>query len=393
MNSKFLVNTKTLKMIDYSERIKKIKEYYFSSKLREVKALVMSGKDIINLGIGSPDLSPPESVIDTLHNALLHKGAHKYQSYNGIDKYREAISNFYKFHYDLDLDPDSEILPLIGSKEGIFHISMSFLSESDKVLIPNPGYPTYSSITNLIGNEIVYYDLNEDNGWLPDLESLSKLDLSKTKIMWVNYPHMPTGKCASMSYLTQLVDFAKSNNILLVNDNPYSFILNNNPLSIMKVKGANEVCIELNSLSKSFNMAGWRLGFAIAKPDFISNILKVKSNIDSGMFYPLQIGAISALSESREWFDNLNKEYSERRELVWKLADKLDCKYSKDSAGMFVWAKINSEKSSVNFVDELLERKKIFIAPGSIFGSNGEGYVRISLCSPKEIIRKALERI
>ena len=287
------MNTKTLKMIEFSKRIEGLSEYYFSSKLREVKSLVDSGEDIINLGIGSPDLSPPTPVIKKLKDSLNVAGAHKYQSYIGVEKFRKEISNFYKLHYNCDLNYQSEILPLIGSKEGIFHISMSFLSEDDKVLIPNPGYPTYSSITKLIGNEIIYYDLNEKNNWLPDLEQLTKLDLSSVKIMWINYPHMPTGAVASHEYFSEIINFAKSNNILIVNDNPYSFILNDNPLSIMNVNGARDICIELNSLSKSFNMAGWRLGFAVANPEYISNILKVKSNVDSGMFFPLQMGAVS----------------------------------------------------------------------------------------------------
>ena len=380
-------------MIKNSNRIERVTEYYFSSKLREVKSMIDSGKDIINLGIGSPDLLPPNSVIENLKVALDNKDAHRYQSYNGIDKFRKEISNFYKFHYNVDINPESEILPLIGSKEGIFHISMSFLSKYDKVLIPNPGYPTYSAVTNLLGNEIVHYDLVEKNSWLPDLNQLKNLDLSNIKIMWINYPHMPTGSCAPLTYLTKLVDFARTNDILLVNDNPYSFILNDNPLSIMNVEGAKEVCIELNSLSKSFNMAGWRLGFVIAKSDFILNILKIKSNIDSGMFFPLQVGAISALSQSDEWFINLNKEYSQRRKLVWELADKLECNYSKNSSGMFVWAKYNSSKKSKEYVDYLLYEKQIFVAPGSIFGSNGEGYIRLSLCNKQDIIKKAINRL
>ncbi len=380
-------------MIKYSNRIERVTEYYFSSKLREVKSMIDSGKDIINLGIGSPDLLPPNSVIENLKGALDNKNAHRYQSYNGIDIFRKEISNFYKFHYNVGVNPESEILPLIGSKEGIFHISMSFLSKYDKVLIPNPGYPTYSAVTNLLGNEIVHYDLVEKNYWLPDLNQLENLDLSNIKIMWINYPHMPTGSCAPLTYLTKLVDFARSNDILLVNDNPYSFILNDNPLSIMNVEGAKEVCIELSSLSKSFNMAGWRLGFAIAKSDFILNILKIKSNIDSGMFFPLQVGAISALSQSDEWFIKLNKEYSQRRKLVWELADKLECNYSKNSSGMFVWAKYNSSKKSKEYVDYLLYEKQIFVAPGSIFGSNGEGYIRLSLCNKQDIIKKAINRL
>ena len=379
-------------MIKFAERISSINEYYFSSKLREVKTLIDSGKEIINLGIGSPDLMPPISAIENLKSGLSVKNAHKYQSYNGIDRIRLEISRFYKFHYGVDLNYKTDILPLIGSKEGIFHISMAFLSKNDKVLIPNPGYPAYSSITKLIGNSVVYYNLSEKNNWLPDIDELNKHNLSEVKLMWINYPHMPSGSLASISYLKKLVDFAASNNILLVNDNPYSFILNKKPISIMNVEGAMECCIELNSLSKSFNMAGWRIGFAVGNKEYISNILKVKSNIDSGMFLPLQLGAVSALSESKEWFKSLNKEYQKRRELVWILADKLNCKFSKNTAGMFVWAKISSTNNSKKFVDKLLNEKNIFVAPGVIFGSNGEGYIRISLCNTIENIKKAIKK-
>ena len=380
-------------MIKFAERISGINEYYFSSKLREVKTLIDSGKEIINLGIGSPDLMPPISAIENLKSGLSVKNAHKYQSYNGIDRIRLETSRFYKSHYGVDLNYKTDILPLIGSKEGIFHISMAFLSKSDKVLIPNPGYPAYSSITKLIGNSVVYYNLSEKNNWLPEIDELKKHNLSEVKLMWINYPHMPSGSLASISYLKKLVDFAASNNILLVNDNPYSFILNKKPISIMNVEGAMEYCIELNSLSKSFNMAGWRIGFAVGNKEYISNILKVKSNIDSGMFLPLQLGAVSALSESKEWFKLLNKEYQKRRELVWILADKLNCKFSKNTAGMFVWAKISSTNNSKKFVDKLLNEKDIFVAPGVIFGSNGEGYIRISLCNTIENIKKAIKKL
>ena len=379
-------------MIKFAERISSINEYYFSSKLREVKTLIDSGKEIINLGIGSPDLMPPISAIENLKSGLSVKNAHKYQSYNGIDRIRLETSRFYKSHYGVDLNYKTDILPLIGSKEGIFHISMAFLSKSDKVLIPNPGYPAYSSITKLIGNSVVYYNLSEKNNWLPEIDELKKHNLSEVKLMWINYPHMPSGSLASISYLKKLVDFAASNNILLVNDNPYSFILNKKPISIMNVEGAMEYCIELNSLSKSFNMAGWRIGFAVGNKEYISNILKVKSNSDSGMFLPLQLGAVSALSESKEWFKSLNKEYQKRRELVWILADKLNCKFSKNTAGMFVWAKISSTNNSKKFVDKLLNEKDIFVAPGVIFGSNGEGYIRISLCNTIENIKKAIKK-
>ena len=380
-------------MIKPSNRLNRISEYYFSKKLREVRELIDQGKDVINLGIGSPDLKPPKLSIKNLINALDDKNAHKYQSYNGIKIFREEISGFYKSHFDVNLNPENEILPLMGSKEGIFHISMSFLDKNDKVLIPNPGYPTYSAIANLLGNDIIYYNLTEENNWLPNLDELSKLDLSNVKIMWINYPHMPTGANASISFFEELIGFAKTNNILLINDNPYSFILNDDPISLLNIKGAKETCIELNSLSKSFNMAGWRIGFAISNKSFISNLLKVKSNMDSGMFYPLQVGAISALNQSNDWLLSLNNIYTLRRKLVWKLADKLGCSYSKNSSGLFVWAKINQNINSIDFINNLLEKHQIFVTPGSIFGSKGEGYIRLSLCSNEQEIIKAIERL
>tara|TARA_B100001175_G_scaffold41015_1_gene30363 strand:- start:2363 stop:3505 length:1143 start_codon:yes stop_codon:yes gene_type:complete len=380
-------------MIKPSNRLNRISEYYFSKKLREVRELIDQGKDVINLGIGSPDLKPPKLSIKNLIYALDEKNAHKYQSYNGIKSFREEISGFYKSYFDVNLNPENEILPLMGSKEGIFHVSMSFLDKNDKVLVPNPGYPTYSAIANLLGNDIIYYNLREKNNWLPNLDELSKLDLSNVKIMWINYPHMPTGANASISFFEELISFAKTNNILLINDNPYSFILNDDPISLLNIKGAKETCIELNSLSKSFNMAGWRIGFAISNKSFISNLLKVKSNMDSGMFYPLQVGAISALNQSNDWLLSLNNIYTLRRKLVWKLADKLGCSYSKNSSGLFVWAKINQNINSIDFINNLLEKHQIFVTPGSIFGSNGEGYIRLSLCSNEQEIIKAIERL
>ncbi len=380
-------------MIKPSNRLNRISEYYFSTKLREVRELIDQGKDVINLGIGSPDLKPPKLSIKNLIYALDEKNAHKYQSYNGIKSFREEISGFYKSYFDVNLNPENEILPLMGSKEGIFHVSMSFLDKNDKVLVPNPGYPTYSAIANLLGNDIIYYNLREKNNWLPNLDELSKLDLSNVKIMWINYPHMPTGANASISFFEELISFAKTNNILLINDNPYSFILNDDPISLLNIKGAKETCIELNSLSKSFNMAGWRIGFAISNKSFISNLLKVKSNMDSGMFYPLQVGAISALNQSNDWLLSLNNIYTSRRKLVWKLADKLGCSYSKNSSGLFVWAKINQNINSIDFINNLLEKHQIFVTPGSIFGSKGEGYIRLSLCSNEQEIIKAIERL
>ena len=380
-------------MIDNSKRLEYISEYYFSMKLREVKALIDEGKDIVNLGIGSPDLLPPENSIKTVIKSLNQKNAHKYQGYSGIYQLRAKISTFYKKYYKVDLHPDQNILPLIGSKEGIFHISMSFLNDGDSVLIPNPGYPTYSSITKLMGNKIIQYDLTEKNNWEPDFSKLKQLDLSKIKIMWINYPNMPTGQTASLKLFEKIIQFGKENNILIVNDNPYSFILNDNPLSIMSISGAMENCIELNSMSKIYNMAGWRVGVVIGNPNFIRNILKVKSNIDSGMFYPVQMGAAHALSQNNDWFEKLNIKYKERRELVWELASKLGCTFSKDNVGMFIWAKINKSIPSKEFVDNLLRKSGIFVAPGIIFGTNGEGYIRISLCNSTANIKKAISRL
>jgi aspartate/methionine/tyrosine aminotransferase len=380
-------------MINNSKRLEHISEYYFSKKLREVKALIDKGKDVVNLGIGSPDLLPPENSIKTLIKSLNQKNAHKYQGYSGIYQLREKISSFYKKYYNVDLHPDQNILPLIGSKEGIFHISMSFLNDDDSVLIPNPGYPSYSSITKLMGNKIINYDLIEANNWEPDFNKLNQLDLSKVKIMWVNYPNMPTGRSASINLFKKIVQFGKENNILIVNDNPYSFILNDNPLSIMSISGAMENCIELNSMSKIYNMAGWRVGFVVANHNFIKNILKVKSNIDSGMFYPVQMGAANALSQNNDWFEKLNMKYKERRELVWELTSKLDCTFCKENVGMFVWGKINKSISSKEFVDNLLQKFGIFVAPGIIFGTNGEGYIRISLCNSTANIKKAISRL
>mgnify|MGYP001328058789 FL=1 len=380
-------------MINNSKRLEHISEYYFSKKLREVKALIDKGKDVVNLGIGSPDLLPPENSIKTLIKSLNQKNAHKYQGYSGIYQLREKISSFYKKYYNVDLHPDQNILPLIGSKEGIFHISMSFLNDDDSVLIPNPGYPSYSSITKLMGNKIINYDLIEANNWEPDFNKLKQLDLSKVKIMWVNYPNMPTGRSASINLFKKIVQFGKENNILIVNDNPYSFILNDSPLSIMSISGAMENCIELNSMSKIYNMAGWRVGFVVANHNFIKNILKVKSNIDSGMFYPVQMGAANALSQNNDWFEKLNMKYKERRELVWELTSKLDCTFCKENVGMFVWGKINKSISSKEFVDNLLQKFGIFVAPGIIFGTNGEGYIRISLCNSTANIKKAISRL
>ncbi len=380
-------------MIDVANRLHSVEEYYFSKKLREVAVLIASGKPIINLGIGSPDLQPPHKVITALTEGLTNANAHKYQSYQGLPELREAIVSFYKEHYQVNLSPSTEVLPLMGSKEGIMHISMAFLNAGDEVLIPNPGYPTYQSVTKLLEAKPVFYDLNEGGNWLPDLDALEKQDLSKVKLMWINYPHMPTGASASHAFFNALVQFGKRHNILIVNDNPYSFILNNSPRSILSAHGAKDVCLELNSLSKTFNMAGWRVGMVLGNNEHINAILKVKSNMDSGMFYGIQKGAVEALKCSKLWYLSLNSVYEQRRELVWKLADALNCTYDKKATGLFVWAKLPPFLKSEEFIDAVLKNNHIFITPGTIFGSNGEGYIRFSLCASAEDLEEAIARI
>lgn len=381
-------------MIKTAERLKSVQEYYFSKKLREVRGLLAQGKPIINMGIGSPDLAPSTEVIRSVQNAILEEGAHQYQSYQGLPELRNAIATFYQDRFGVISDPYHEILPLMGSKEGIMHISMAFLNKGDQVLVPDPGYPTYTSVTKLVEAEPVYYNLTEGNGWFPNLDILESQDLSKVKLMWVSYPHMPTGATASRKQFSKLIAFAKRNNILLVNDNPYSFVLNPKPVSILGIDGAKEVCLELNSLSKTFNMAGWRVGFVLGNTAYIEAILKVKSNMDSGMFYGIQKGAIAALESTDEWYSNLNEVYKERRDLIYKLAKKLGCSYDENAVGMFVWAKLPMGiDSSEEYIDNILRDKDIFITPGTIFGNNGEGYIRFSLCVTKDKIQEAIDRL
>ena len=380
-------------MIAKAKRFEQVKEYYFSTKLREVAGLINEGKPIINIAIGNPDLAPSEDVLSAIKNSLSHIKAHGYQSYQGLPLLRDAISNFYQKNYNVRLNPTNEVLPLMGSKEGIMHISMAFLNEGDKVLIPNPGYPTYTSVTNLLRAEPIFYDLVEENNWEPDFEALAKTDLSNVKIMWVNYPHMPTGAPASKELYKKFIAFAKEHNILIINDNPYSFILNDNPLSILEVEGAKEVALELNSLSKTFNMAGWRVGMLLGNPDLIKTVLQVKSNMDSGMFFGIQQGAVVALNLSDEWYQTINKIYTKRREIVWNILEKLNCTFDKKAGGMFVWGKLPSNKTTNEVVDDLLYNKNIFITPGNIFGSNGEGYIRLSLCVNENELTQALERL
>ncbi|MDX1362791.1 pyridoxal phosphate-dependent aminotransferase [Arenibacter latericius] len=376
-----------------ADRLSTVEEYYFSKKLREVRGLMAEGRPVINMGIGSPDMAPSQEVLNAVTEAIAHDGAHQYQSYQGLPELREAFTQFYKSRFNVTINSQTEVLPLMGSKEGIMHISMAFLNKGDEALIPNPGYPTYTSVTKLVEAVPRYYDLKETNGWFPNIEALEEQDLSKVKIMWTSYPHMPTGATATVAQLEELVAFAKRNQILLVNDNPYSFVLNENPISILGIDGAKDVALELNSLSKTFNMAGWRVGMVLGNAEHIDAILKVKSNMDSGMFYGIQKGAIAALNSDDAWFQELSRVYSKRRELIYELADKLNCEYDRNAVGMFVWAKLpNGISSAEKFIDEVLYDKNIFITPGTIFGSNGEGYIRFSLCVKADKIKEAIER-
>jgi aspartate/methionine/tyrosine aminotransferase len=381
-------------MIKPANRTNLVQEYYFSQKLKEIEQMNNNGTKVINLGIGNPDMSPPAKVVSTLIDEVNNNENHGYQSYKGIPELRAAFANWYSKFYNVVLNPETEILPLIGSKEGIMHISMAFLNQGDKVLVPNPGYPTYSSVSKIVGAEIINYNLLPQNTWYPDFDELEKYDLSNVKIMWVNYPNMPTGQQASFSIFKKLIAFGKKHNILICNDNPYSFILNDNPLSIMSVDGAEDIAIELNSLSKSHNMAGFRVGVVTANTDYISYILKIKSNMDSGMYKPVQLAAVKALESSQSWFNGINREYKKRRKTVWQLFDNLNTVYNKNQTGMFVWARIpDSYSNAFEFSDKVLHESKVFITPGSIFGSNGNRYVRISLCSTQKTINEAINRI
>ena len=377
-----------------AKRLEHIQEYYFSRKLKEINSLISAGKPVINLGIGSPDIMPPSSVVEKLKKSLESSVAHKYQGYKGIEPLRNAIKDFYLNNYNVNLNPNNQILPLIGSKEGIMHISLAFLDEGDEVLIPNPGYPTYSAVTKIVGAKPIYYSLKESKSWLPDINELNKLDLSKVKIMWINYPNMPTGAVCSLNFFQNLIDLCRKHDILLVNDNPYSFILNENPMSLLYNNENCENCLELNSLSKSHNMAGWRLGMVVGSKNNIQSILKIKSNMDSGMFYPLQQGAVEALHQNKKWYSDLNSIYKKRKDIVVEICDKLNLKYYKNGSGLFLWASINnSSLKSKDFTDELLYNKNIFVTPGSIFGTAGEGYVRISLCQEENKLIEALKRL
>ena len=392
-------------IIKPAKRTECVQEYYFSQKLKEIARMNVARKaagesPVINLGIGSPDGMPPMAAVEALCESAVQPGNHAYQSYVGLPELREAFAGWYARWYGVDLDPSSEIQPLVGSKEGILLISLAFLDKGDKVLVPDPGYPTYSSASKLVEAEILTYDLRADNGWRPDFEALEKMDLSGVKIMWTNYPNMPTGASATDELYADLVAFGKRHGILICNDNPYSFILNENPLSILSQPGSKECCLELNSLSKAHNMAGWRIGMVAADEQVISQILKVKSQMDSGMFKPLQLAAVKALEQGSEWFSELNDEYRRRRVLAGEIFDMLGVEYDHESAGMFLWGKvpqniIAGDGVSVGQVlsDKILYEAGVFITPGFIFGKNGENYIRISLCARQEILREAADRI
>jgi len=377
-----------------SKRLEGVDEYYFSQKLREIDDMNKVGKQVINLGIGSPDLPPHPDVIKTLQEEAAKPNTHAYQNYKGSPILRNAISKWYKRWYNVDLNPDSEILPLIGSKEGIMHVCMTYINTGDVVLIPDPGYPTYKSAATIAGANVVPYTLKEENNWFPDFNELEKTDLKNVKLMFVNYPQMPTGQLSTKDMFEQLIEFAKKHNILLCHDNPYSFILNKTPMSLLSVDGAKDVAIELNSLSKSHNMAGWRVGMLCGKKERIDEILRFKSNMDSGMFLPVQLAAAKALELEQDWHDQLNEVYSRRREKVFELLQLLGCEFDRDQAGLFVWASIPATfKDGYELSDSVLQKSGVFITPGGIFGKGGSKYIRVSLCATEEKISEAIQRI
>lgn len=378
-----------------ADRISTVSEYYFSRKLKEIAKLNAEGQDIISLAIGSPDMPPSKAAIEKLCEVAHEPNAHGYQPTMGTPELRNAIANFYKRWYGVNLDPQTEIQPLIGSKEGILHVTLAFVNPGEQVLVPNPGYPTYTSLSKILGAEVVNYNLQEDNGWQPDFGALEKMDLSCVKLMWTNYPNMPTGGNAQMETYKKLVSFAQRHNIVVVNDNPYSFILNENPISLLQVEGAKECCIEFNSMSKSHNMPGWRVGLCASNSQFIQWILKIKSNIDSGTFRGIQLAAAEAYNNSEEWHHEANiNTYRRRRDLAEQIMQTLNCKYDKSQVGMFLWGKIPSHYANAEELTErVLHQARVFITPGFIFGSNGERYIRISLCAKDEKIKEALERI
>ncbi len=382
-------------MIQPAERLNLVSEYYFSRKLKEVAQLNAEGKDIISLAIGSPDMPPSEQTIEKLCEVARQPNAHGYQPTMGTPELRQAMAGFYKRFYNVNLDPAKEVLPLIGSKEGILHVTLAFVNPGDEVLVPNPGYPTYTSLSKILGAKIVNYNLRPENGWQPDFDELEKMDLTRVRLMWTNYPNMPTGAPARMETYERLVRFAQDHHIVVVNDNPYSFILNHKPLSLLQVPGAKDCCIEFNSMSKSHNMPGWRVGLCATNAEFITWILKVQSNIESGTFRGIQLAAAEAYNNSDEWHRMANIEtYARRRQYAEQIMDVLGCKYDKNQVGMFLWGRIPDSYNNVeDLTERVLHEARVFITPGFIFGSNGERYIRISLCAKEESIQQALGRI
>lgn len=377
-----------------ANRVGSVQEYYFSKKLKEVAEMNAAGKNVINLGVGSPDLPPSEQTIETLCEHARKANEHGYQPYVGIPELRKGFADWYKTWYNVDLDPKTEIQPLIGSKEGILHISLAFLNPGDGVLVPNPGYPTYSSVSKLVEARLIPYELKEELGWQPDFEELEEMDLSNVKLMWTNYPNMPTGANASVELYEKLVAFGRKHGIIICNDNPYSFILNEHPLSILSIPGAKEICIEMNSMSKAHNMPGWRMAMLASNAQFVQWILKVKSNIDSGQFKPMQYAAVEALSAKKEWYDNMNRVYRSRRNLAGQIMRTLGCEYDENQVGMFLWGRIpDSAESGEAIANKVLYEANVFLTPGFIFGSRGERYIRISLCCKNETLEEALKRI
>ena len=381
-------------IINKANRFREVKEYYFSKKLREIRKMQENGIDVLNLGIGSPDLAPHASVVQALNDSANKSTSHAYQAYKGIAPFRKAIADHLERDYKIKVDPETEVLPLMGSKEGVMHISMAFLNEGDKVLVPNPGYPTYSNVSKMLGAELINYNLLEEKDWQLDIETLKKLPLDKVKLMWINTPNMPTGVTFKESALAELIRLAKQHQFLIINDNPYSRILTDKVTTMLTIEGARDVVLELNSLSKSHNMAGWRVGWVVGREQYIAAILQAKSNFDSGMFLSVQEAAIRALMLSDSWFDELNRVYSERKALIKKLLDELDCRYSNDQTGLFLWSKIpHMYENCEAFADHVLEKYQLFVSPGNIFGSQGARFIRISLCSNSSIIEKAIERV
>lgn len=380
-------------LIAPASRLGQTKEYYFSKKLREIDEMRQRGQDIINLGIGSPDLPPPIAAIEELIHTAKQDHTHAYQPYKGRPELRQAMSGWYAKYFRTSLDPKTEILPLIGSKEGIMHISMAFINPGDEVLVPDPGYPTYKAASELAGARVRTYPLSENNGWLPDLEALDESDLSRVKIMWTNYPHMPTGAQANRAWFAKLIDWARKHRILLVNDNPYAFILTEQPLSLLSIPGAKDVAMELNSLSKSHNLAGWRVGMLAGRQEYIDSVLRFKSNMDSGSFLGTQLAAAQALNQGPIWYERQNAQYEHRRLVAWQILEAIGCEYRKDQAGLFVWARCPADENGYDLSDKLLHQNQVFITPGGIFGPAGHSYLRISLCASVSLLQEALSRL